>query len=138
MPEIKGVFIISNYDIFLLQLLFCKNKANLKECVAAIALLLYKKVHSSIRWLNTSEKSDDCKCLSQRNTVPLKILDHSKWPPEIMMVRHKCMAESTPLKYIVYLQFMAASALQKNTVSIEEWMAATTFVKQRYTVLLSA
>ena len=29
----------------------------------------------------------------------------------------------------LYLQFMVASALQKNTVSIEEWLAATTFVK---------
>ena len=33
------------------------------------------------------------------------------------------------VKYIVYTQFMTASALLKNTVSIEEWIAATTFVK---------
>ena len=33
------------------------------------------------------------------------------------------------VKYIVYRQFMAASALPKNTISIEEWKAATTFVK---------
>ena len=30
---------------------------------------------------------------------------------------------------------MAASALLKNTVAIEEWLAATIFVKQRNTVL---
>ena len=30
---------------------------------------------------------------------------------------------------------MVASVLLKNTVSIEEWLAATTFVKQRNTVL---
>ena len=35
----QGGIIISNYDISLLQLLFCKNTVNLKEGVAAIALL---------------------------------------------------------------------------------------------------
>ena len=30
---------------------------------------------------------------------------------------------------------MAASALLRNSVSIEEWLAATTFVKKRNTVL---
>ena len=34
-----------------------------------------------------------------------------------------------PVKYIVYSQFIAASALFKKTLSIEEWMAAATFVK---------
>ena len=34
-------------------------------------------------------------------------------------------------KYIVYTQFMAASALPRNTVSIEKLMTATTFVKQK-------
>ena len=33
------------------------------------------------------------------------------------------------VKYLVYTQFMAANALLKSTVSIEEWMTATTFVK---------
>ena len=30
------------------------------------------------------ENRDDRKCLFQRKTAPLKILDHCKWPPEIM------------------------------------------------------
>ena len=33
-----------------------------------------------------------------KETVPLKILDHCKWPPEKMMVQLKCMAASAPLK----------------------------------------
>ena len=36
-------------------------------------------------------------CL-KKNTVPLKILDHCKWPPKIMMVPLKCMPASVPLK----------------------------------------
>ena len=33
--------------------------------------------------LNTPmKKRVDCKCLFKRNTVPLKILDQCKWPPE--------------------------------------------------------
>ena len=48
--------------------------------------------------LNTFEKRDDCKCLFQRNTVPMEILDHCKWPPEIMTVPLKWMAASAPLK----------------------------------------
>ena len=36
---------------------------------------------------------------------------------------------SIPVKYIVYAQFMAASALIKNTVSVEEWIAPANFVK---------
>ena len=40
MPEIKNVSkLLLIYDISLLQYLFYKNTANLKECVAAIALL---------------------------------------------------------------------------------------------------
>ena len=35
----EGDIIISIYDISLVQFLFCKNKVNLKEWVAAIALL---------------------------------------------------------------------------------------------------
>ena len=34
-----------------------------------------------------------------------------------------------PVKYIVYTQFLAASALLKKTLSIEEFMDAATFVK---------
>ena len=39
------------------------------------------------------------------------------------------------VKCIVYTQYVTASALLKNTVSIEEWLAATTFMKKRNTVL---
>ena len=35
--------------------------------------------------------------LFQRNTVPLKILDHCKLPPEIMTVLLKCFAVNAPL-----------------------------------------
>ena len=35
--------------------------------------------------------------LFQRNTVPLKILDHCKLPPEIMTVLLKCFAANAPL-----------------------------------------
>ena len=96
----------------------------------------------------------------QRNTVPLKILDHCKWLPEIMTVLLKCMAASAPFEITIRLKekymsntlyiyiymcvcvcvcvcvpLMVASALLQNTVSIEEWFAATLFVKQRNYVL---
>ena len=58
------------------------------------------------------------------------------------MVSLKYMAASAPMKQqnalnrnifqihcIIYTQFMVASALLKNTVAIEKWMAAITFVK---------
>ena len=32
------------------------------------------------------KKGNYFKCLFQRNTVLLKILDHHKWPPEVMTV----------------------------------------------------
>ena len=40
-------------------------------------------------------------------------------------------------KYFVYMQFMVANVLLRNTVSIsiDEWLAVTTFVKKRNTVL---
>ena len=34
-----------------------------------------------------------------------------------------------PVKYILYMQFMVASALLRNSVFIEEWLAATTVMK---------
>ena len=37
-------------------------------------------------------------CLKE--TVPLKILDHCKWPPKIMVVPLKCMAASAPFNEI--------------------------------------
>ena len=55
----------------------------------------------------------------ERNIVPLKILNHGRWPPEIMMVPFKCSFEIK----------MVASALLRNSVFIEKWLAATTFVK---------
>ena len=39
------------------------------------------------------------------------------------------MAACKNVKYILYMQFMVARALLRNSVSIEEWLAATTFVK---------
>ena len=56
----QGGIIISNYDISLLQLLFCKNTVNLKECLAVIALLFF---HSSNGWLQLE---------LQINLIPLK------------------------------------------------------------------
>ena len=38
------------------------------------------------------------------------------------------------VKYIVYRQFMATSTILKNTVSIEEWMAATKETKKHCTL----
>ena len=48
--------------------------------------------------LNILENRDDFKCLFQRNTVPLKILDRCKWPPEVITVSFKYMAASALLK----------------------------------------
>ena len=55
-----GGIIISNYDSSLLQLLFCKNTKNLKECVAAFALLF---CYSSNVWLQLELRI---------NTIPLQ------------------------------------------------------------------
>ena len=44
------------------------------------------------------KKRNYFKCLFQRNTVLLKIIDHHKWPPEVMAVQHKCMGASASLK----------------------------------------
>ena len=60
--------------------------------------------------LNMFENRDDCKYLFQKNKVPLKIIHHCKWPPEIMMVPFKYMAASAFLK----LQY----ALNKNICQI--------------------
>ena len=82
--------IISIYDISLIQFLFCKNTINLKECVAAIALLLYKKHHSWKKWLHLKLwinsipfKKRWLQVLAQRITVTWKLLDRCKWPSEI-------------------------------------------------------
>ena len=94
----KGGILINNYDISLLQFLFCKNTVNLKECLAAFALLF---CFSSNGWLQlelriNSIPWDDCKCLFQRKTVPLKIPGHCE--RQIMMLPLKFMATSAPLK----------------------------------------
>ena len=47
------------------------------------------------------------------------------------MDRFKCSHNS----HAINTQFIAASALLKNAVSNEEWMAGTTFVKYRSTAL---
>ena len=56
-----------------------------------------------------------------------------------MMVQLKYMAASAPLKqksalnrsakFILYMQFIVAIALFKDSISVEEWLAATTLVK---------
>ena len=83
------------------------------ECMTATGMANY---------LSIFENRNDCKYLFQQNTVPAKILYHCKWPPEIMTVPLKYKAASALLKlqyaeifvkYIVYTQFMAASALLK-------------------------
>ena len=62
MSKTKGGIIVDNYDISILQLfLFWK----LVEWMAAT------RVTSQ---LNIFENRDDCKCLFQRNTVPLETL----------------------------------------------------------------
>ena len=52
----------------------------------------YNWTCESTQYLCKKEKRDGCKCLFKRNTVPLKILDHWNWTPEIMMIPLKCMA----------------------------------------------
>ena len=73
----------------------------------------------------------------QRNTISLKVLGHCKRSPETMMVPLKCIAACVPLCYIVYKQFMAVTALPKNNVSIEKWMAATKETKKHCTLKIA-
>ena len=42
------------------------------------------------------------------------------------------------VKYFVYTQFMAASALLRNTMSTEEWMTAATFMTKKHCTLKKA
>ena len=128
---------------------FCSAKTSKFEGTSGCSYSFIIQKEPFIKWmaatrianqLNTLEKMDGCKCLFQKNRVPLKILDHCKWFPEIMAVLLKCITASAPLKqqhalnrnicqiHCIYT-FMVASALLQNTVSIEEWLAATTFVK---------
>ena len=48
--------------------------------------------------LNIYEKRDDSEGFFKRNTVPLKMLGHCKWPTETMIVPFRCMAASATLK----------------------------------------
>ena len=90
--------------------------------------------------LNTFENRDDCKCLFKRKTVPLKIQVHCKWPLKIwwylsnVWLQAFLWNKNTPyieiyVTYVSYIQLMVASSLLRNSVSIEEKLAATTFVK---------
>ena len=82
----------------LLQILVWKNTLNMKECMAVTRIewmaATRMKNYNSV----SLKRGMDCKCLFQRNTVPLKELGHYKWPPEKIMVPLKCMAASAPLK----------------------------------------
>ena len=97
----------------------CVLTQNLQDirCVKSVLIWSYSGPHFPAFGLNTeryvgkydqcnskfrhfSRSDDDCRCLFKKNTVPLKILDHCKWPPEMMMVSLKCMAASAPLETI--------------------------------------
>ena len=101
----QGGIVISTYDISLL--LFCSAKTSKFEGTSGCSYSFIIQKEPFIKWmaatrianqLNTLEKMDGCKCLFQRNRVPLKILDHFKWFPEIMAVLLKCITASAPLK----------------------------------------
>ena len=51
-----------------------------------------------VNWLNIFENTNNYKCYFLRNTIPLGMLDHCKWPSEIMTVPLKYMAAGAPLK----------------------------------------
>ena len=68
----QGGIIISNYDISLLQLLFCKDILNLKECVVAIVLLKQKEGHSSNRWLQLELQINLIPFKYQSNTLYIR------------------------------------------------------------------
>ena len=86
------------------------------------------------------------KCLFQRKTVPLKMQNHCKWPPKIMMLPLKYIVASAPLKlqyalnryicqiHCIYTIHGYKCCSKINTGSIKEWIAATNFVKSRYAV----
>ena len=93
------------------------------------------------------ENRDDCKSLFQRNTVPLKMQDHCKRSPEIMIVPLKYMASRALLKlqytlkgnicqiHCIHVIHVCKCSSKINTVSKKERMAAATSVKERNTVL---
>ena len=92
----RGI-IISNCDISLRQILFCKD--------------------------NKFERMHGCNC-----SFIIEKGSFIKWMAATGTV-NKLNTFQIPVKYIVYTQFMAASGLLRNTVSIEEWIAAATLVK---------
>ena len=105
----------------LLQLpLFWNNTVNLKECMW-LQLVSFNRKRAIRRmdgcnWRQINSISlkirDDYKCLFQRKTVPWKIVDHCKWPPEIMTVPLKCIAASAPLKLQYALNIWQIHSLQ--------------------------
>ena len=60
-----------------------------------------------------------------------------KWQAETGIVNQLNTFEIS-VKYIAYTQFMAASALLKNTLCIEEWMTAATFLTKKHCTLKKA
>ena len=81
----------SNYDISVLQLLFCKDFKFERMRGCNCSFMIVKELF--IEWVSLN-----CK------------LTHTF---------------QRPVKYIAYAQIMAASVLLKNTISTEEWMAAS-------------
>ena len=95
------------------------------------------------RRVNTTflKNKDHYKCLFQRKTVPLKILDPGEWLPEKIAVPLKCMTACAPLKlqytlninicqiHCIYAIHGCKCCFEINTVSVEERMGATNFVK---------
>ena len=81
----------SNYDISVLQLLFCKDYKFERMRGCNCSFMIVKELF--IEWVSLN-----CK------------LTHTF---------------QRPVKYIAYAQIMAASVLLKNTISTEEWMAAS-------------
>ena len=92
---------------------------------------IIKKGNSSNGWLQLNlqinsipmKKGMTASALLKRNTVPLKILDHCKSPPDIMMAPLKCMAVSAFLKH--------ESALNRNICQVRLIYATAASYVQR-------
>ena len=88
----QGGIIIGVYDISLLQFLFWNKFERRRGCNFSFII----EKGSFIKWMtelkleiNSVPLKKGMTALLQRNKVPLKILDHCKWPPEIMTVTLK-------------------------------------------------
>ena len=88
--------IISICDISLLQFLFCKNCSRKMFCSKFERMREYNCSFVIIHFL---WKKGWLQVLVQRNTVPLKILNHCKWFSDIMTLTLKCMFASALLKW---------------------------------------